>query len=201
MTEDDFLQRPDAKGVSLSKGIALWFTGLSGAGKSTLAHALKGKVCRKWGSCIILDGDVMRKGINAGLGYSKEDRMENIRRIAEIASLLVDNGIICLVSTISPYPELRENARKIIGSEYFFEIFINASLEVCEERDVKGLYMKARQNQIGSFTGIQDEYVSPENPDLQIRTDLLSVPESVEEVMTWLDNVLTQRSVRSYVRL
>lgn len=137
--------------------------------------------------CVILDGDELRKGISANLGFSVEDRTENIRRTAEIARLLVTNGIICIVSTISPYPELRNTAKKIIGEPYFFEVFINAPLSVCEERDVKGLYNKARMNEISSFTGVHDAYIPPESPDLEIRTDLLSIEESLEKIVALLE--------------
>ncbi|MGB8193331.1 MAG: adenylyl-sulfate kinase [Chitinophagaceae bacterium] len=167
------------------KGKALWFTGLSGAGKTTLAKALHERFKKNKIFCVILDGDELRQTINAGLGFSSADRSENIRRIAEIARLMVNNGIICIISTISPYPELRANAKQIIGEEHFSEIFINAPLAVCEERDVKGLYKKARQNKIGSFTGVHDEYTPPESPDLEILTDVFSIEESVEKIYNW----------------
>jgi adenylylsulfate kinase len=175
---------------SPEKGKALWFTGLSGAGKTTLAKALYARlrICSKF--CIILDGDDLRQGVNAGLGFSLSDRVENIRRIAEIAKLLINNGVICIVSTISPYPELRLNASQIIGKDHFFEVFINSPLEVCEERDVKGLYRKARQNKISAFTGIQDEYIPPTNPHLEIRTDIYSIEQSAEKLFTWFEQLV-----------
>jgi adenylylsulfate kinase len=167
------------------KGKAIWFTGLSGSGKTTLARSFCSRMKMSDKFCIPLDGDDMRKGVNAGLGFSHEDRIENIRRIAEIAKLLIDNGIICIVSTISPYAGLRSMAKQIIGEEHFYEVYINAPLEVCEQRDVKGLYSKARQNQIGSFTGIHDEYSPPETPDLEIRTDSISVEDATERLLAW----------------
>lgn len=168
-----------------SKGKVLWFTGLSGAGKTTIAQALHAQWMQQQCFCIILDGDQLRQGINAGLGFSVEDRRENIRRIAEIARLLVDNGIICIVSTISPYAALRDMAKQIIGPGSFSEIFINAPLPVCEQRDVKGLYHKARQNQINSFTGVHDSYEPPVHPDLEIKTDILNLEESVQAITNW----------------
>lgn len=167
------------------KGMALWFTGLSGSGKTTLAKGFHTRLRDKNIFSVILDGDELRKGINAQLGFTPEDRAENIRRIAEIAKIIVDNGIVCLVSTISPYPKLRSDAREIIGDRFFTEIFINAPLSVCEERDVKGLYKRARDKAIPDFTGIQDKYIPPGNPDLEIRTDLLSEAESIELMFSW----------------
>jgi adenylyl-sulfate kinase len=171
-------------------GKVFWFTGLSSAGKTTLATAMCAILQKKNIFCVVLDGDELRSGINADLGFSIDDRRENIRRTAEIARLFAGNGITCIVSTISPYAELRENARKIIGRDRFFEIYINAPLQVCEKRDVKGLYRKARQNQIMSFTGIQDAYSPPENPDLEIRTDLLSIDESAHRLNRWYEDVI-----------
>lgn len=172
------------------KGKALWFTGLSGAGKTTLARELYAHFSKKKVFCVILDGDILRQGLNMDLGFSVEDRTENVRRIAEVARLLVNNGITCIVSTISPYTELRDNAKRIIGQEHFLEIFINAPLSVCEERDVKGLYQKARQNQITSFTGIQDDYMPPASPHLEVRTDILSIEESLERLVVWFEELV-----------
>jgi adenylylsulfate kinase len=161
---------------------AVWFTGLSGAGKTTIAMALHRRLAEDRFFSIILDGDDLRQGINAGLGFTPADRGENVRRAAEISRLLVNNGIICLVSTISPYPELRANARAIVGGERFIEVYVNTPLGVCEERDVKGFYSKARKNQIADFTGVQDRYVPPQSPDIEIRTDGSTVDESVDEL-------------------
>ena len=173
------------------KNMAIWFTGLSGSGKTTLAKEFQCRMKEAGLFCMVLDGDEVRRGINAGLGFTKEDRFENIRRIAEVAKLFVKNGIDCVVSTISPYTELSEMARRIIGKEYFAEIFINAPLSVCEERDVKGLYKCARQNILSGFTGIQDIYVPPTNPDLEINTDKLSLRESLEKLTGWFEHKIT----------
>ena len=166
---------------------AIWFTGLSGAGKTTIARGLQ--CCFRANGCpsVLLDGDELRQGVNSGLGFTKPDRMENIRRTAEMTKILLRNGLVCLISTISPYPELREMARKIIGSELFIEVFINAPLRVCEKRDVKGFYSKARNNQIADFTGVQDLYIPPDNPDLEIRTDQLSIEDSILRILGFLE--------------
>ena len=165
----------------------VWFTGLSGAGKTTLARGLQQRFRQNGYPSVILDGDELREGINSGLGFSKEARMENIRRAAEIAKILINNEVFCIVSTISPYPEMREKAREIIGAESFVEVFVNTPISVCEERDVKGFYKKARQNQVADFTGVQDAYLPPENPDLEIRTDILSVDSAVSTIYTHLE--------------
>jgi adenylylsulfate kinase len=160
----------------------VWFTGLSGAGKTTLAISLHRRLADNKLFSVLLDGDELRQGINAGLGFSPAERGENIRRAAEISRLFVSNGIISIVSTISPYPELRANARNIIRPHRFLEVYVSAPLAVCEQRDVKGFYRKARKNQIDDFTGIQDAYIPPECPDLEIRTDQYTIDESVEKI-------------------
>lgn len=175
--------------LRVKRGKVLWFTGLSGAGKTTLARSLRDHLARHRQPCVILDGDELRKGVNAGLGFSPADRIENIRRVSEIARVVSNNGILCIVSTISPYPEMRTRARDIIGADYFMEIYVNAPLDICEARDVKGLYKKARQNKIGSFTGVHDEYIPPVVPDLEVRTDILSVEDSTERIFNLLKGV------------
>ena len=160
----------------------MWFTGLSGSGKSTIANALEYKLHQLGYKTYALDGDNIRKGINRGLTFSPEDRTENIRRIAEVANLLVDAGIIVLAAFVSPYKKDRENIRKIVGNDNFVEIFVNTSLEECERRDVKGLYKKARAGEIKDFTGINAPYEAPDSPDIEIITDDLSLEQCVDIV-------------------
>ncbi|AEB12563.1 Adenylyl-sulfate kinase [Marinithermus hydrothermalis DSM 14884] len=169
------------------RGVTVWFTGLSGAGKTTLARAIYDELKRRGHRVEILDGDVVRQYLTKGLGFSKEDRDENIRRIGFVAHLLTRNGVIVLVSAISPYRATREEVRRNIGD--FIEVYVNAPLEVCEARDVKGLYKKARAGEIKNFTGIDDPYEPPVNPEVECRTDLESVEESVAKVLGKLEEL------------
>jgi adenylylsulfate kinase len=166
------------------RGVTLWFTGLSGAGKTTITQALEKKLKENGYGIEVLDGDVVRTNLTKGLGFSKADRDENIRRIGFVSNLLTRHGVIVLVSAISPYRDIREEVRQKIGN--FVEIFVNAPLAVCEGRDVKGLYQKARQGEIKGFTGIDDPYEEPLNPEVECRTDLESLEESVAKVWTKL---------------
>ena len=159
--------------------LLLWFTGLSGSGKSTIANALEEKLHQEGYKTYALDGDNIRKGINKGLTFSPEDRKENIRRIAEIAHLMVDAGLVVLAAFVSPYKKDRENIARIVGNDNFVEIFVNTSIEECEKRDVKGLYKKARAGEIKDFTGVNAPYEAPENPAVEIITDGLSIEECV----------------------
>jgi adenylylsulfate kinase len=162
------------------RGVTLWFTGLSGAGKTTITQALEKKLREDGYGIEVLDGDVVRTNLTKGLGFSKADRDENIRRIGFVSHLLTRHGVIVLVSAISPYRDIREEVRQKIGD--FVEIFVNAPLAVCEGRDVKGLYKKARQGEIKGFTGIDDPYEEPLNPEVECHTDLESLEESVAKV-------------------
>ncbi|PLZ04772.1 adenylyl-sulfate kinase [Fischerella thermalis] len=176
-------------GMAISKlqhsGVTVWFTGLSGAGKTTISSAVE-KVLRSQGYKVeVLDGDVVRQNLTKGLGFSKEDRDENVRRVGFVASLLSRNGVIVLVSAISPYRNIREEMRQRIDN--FVEVYVNAPLDVCERRDVKGLYQKARSGQIKNFTGIDDPYEPPLNADIECRTDLESLEESVSKVLAKLE--------------
>jgi adenylylsulfate kinase len=162
------------------RGVTLWFTGLSGAGKTTITQALEKKLREGGYGIEVLDGDVVRTNLTKGLGFGKADRDENIRRIGFVSHLLTRHGVIVLVSAISPYRDIREEVRQKIGD--FVEIFVNAPLAVCEGRDVKGLYQKARQGEIKGFTGIDDPYEEPLNPEVECRTDLESLEESVAKV-------------------
>lgn len=165
-----FLVRQDPK--------VIWLTGLSGAGKTTMAIALEREIQRKGYFTKSFDGDEIRKGLNKDLAYSDTDRMENIRRTAEVARLFADHGLIVICSFITPTAAMREMARNIIGPARFVEVFVNCPLEICEQRDVKGLYLKARQGLITDFTGIGSGYEIPAHPDIELRTDLWSVEKS-----------------------
>lgn len=162
-------------------GVTVWFTGLSGAGKTSISHAV-GEQLRSQGNKIeILDGDIVRQNLTKGLGFSKADRDENIRRIGFVSHLLTRNGVVVLVSAISPYREIREEVRKKIGD--FVEVYVNAPLEICEQRDVKGLYQRARAGEIKGFTGIDDPYEPPVNPEVECQTHLEDLSESVGKVI------------------
>ncbi len=165
------------------KGLTLWFTGLSGSGKSTVAIALERELSSAGILCRIIDGDNVRSALNSDLGFSAEDRVENIRRIAEVCKLFTQTGIVTLATFISPTRELREMARNIIGKDDFMEIYVSTSLEECERRDVKGLYAKARKGEIKNFTGISAPFEEPLAPDTSIDTGKLSLEESVREIM------------------
>ena len=160
----------------------LWFTGLSGSGKSTLAIALEEKLFALGYHVVLLDGDNIRTGINSNLGFSEEDRTENIRRIAEVAKLFVSNGQICIVSFISPLISMREQAKSIIGAENFVEVFIDTPIEECEARDVKGLYKKARAGEIQDFTGVNAPYELPLTPDIHIETKGTEIRQSLNDL-------------------
>ncbi len=168
----------------------IWFTGLSGSGKTTLAANLEKELFFRRFFCQVLDGDNIRTGINNNLGFSKEDRLENIRRIAEVSKLLINTGMITICSFISPTNEIREMARNIIGKDDFIEIFLNPPLEVCETRDTKGLYQKARAGIIKDFTGISAPFEAPENPDVEIDTSSTSIKDSVDMIFdTIIDRI------------
>ena len=166
------------------QGVAVWFTGFSGAGKSTIADALTKKLKSAGYQLEVLDGDEIRENLTKDLGFSKEDRDTNIRRIGFVAKLLARNGVIVLVPVISPYRAIREEMRASIDN--FVEVFVNAPIAVCEERDVKGLYKKVRAGQIKQFTGIDDPYEPPLNPEVECRTDLEELSESVDKIFDTL---------------
>ena len=170
--------------------MVLWFTGLSGSGKSTLVNAVEKRLVAQNRHTMSLDGDNVRQGLNRNLGFKEQDRIENIRRIAEVAKLMNDAGLIVLVSAISPYERDRENARQIIGSEHFVEIFVDTPLEVCEQRDVKGLYAKARQGKIPNFTGVSSPYEIPQDPELTISTTDCGIEESVDRILDFYQEIV-----------
>lgn len=180
---DKMLTRADKEELLHQHSVMIWFTGLSGSGKSTIAIALERELQKRSLLCRILDGDNIRSGINNNLGFSEEDRVENIRRIAEIGKLFVDTGIITIAAFISPNNDIREMAANIIGKENFLEIFVSTPIEECERRDVKGLYAKARRGEIKNFTGISAPFEAPANPALSIDTSKLSVEESVNKLL------------------
>lgn len=168
------------------KSVILWFTGLSGAGKSTLAHAVEERLHQMGCSTFVLDGDNVRHGLCGDLGFSDQDRQENIRRVGEVAKLMLEAGTITLTAFISPFRAERALARKLVPHGDFLEIFCSCELDVCERRDVKGLYQKARQGQISHFTGISSPYEVPDNPELRIDTGKLTLAESVDQVLALL---------------
>jgi adenylylsulfate kinase len=162
------------------RGFVVWLTGLSGAGKTTIAHALAERLKAAGYKVEILDGDVVRQHFSKGLGFSKEDRIENIKRVAYVAHLLARNGVVVIVALISPYREGRNYARQLIGD--FVEVYVKCPLNVLIERDVKGLYAKALRGEIQNFTGISDPYEPPENPEVVVETDKETVDESVDKI-------------------
>ena len=180
---DRMLGREDKEALLKQRSVMVWFTGLSGSGKSTIAIALERELHKRGLLCRILDGDNIRSGINSNLGFSAEDRVENIRRIAEVSKLFIDTGVITIAAFISPNNELREMASTIIGKDNFLEIYVNTPIEECERRDVKGLYAKARKGEIKDFTGVSAPFEAPEHPALSLDTSVLSLEESVNKLL------------------
>lgn len=166
------------------RGAIIWFTGLSGSGKSTLAHAVEETLHQQGCRTFVLDGDNVRHGLCGDLGFSDQDRQENIRRIGEMAKLFMEAGVIVLTAFISPYRADRERVRAMVGQSNFIEIYCDTSIEICERRDVKGLYKKARAGEIAEFTGISSPYEQPENPELVLNTGAESLDGCVQEVMS-----------------
>lgn len=188
-TFDRMLTRQDKERLLGQRGTMVWLTGLSGSGKSTIAIALERRLQERGLLCRILDGDNIRSGINSNLGFSADDRRENIRRIAEVAKLFVDTGIITIAAFISPTVEMRNLARDIIGEADFREVYVSTPLSVCENRDVKGLYAKARRGEIKNFTGIDAPFEPPTSPALCLDTSVLTLEESVEKLMALIVGV------------
>ena len=184
---DRVVQRAAKEQLLKQKSKVLWFTGLSGSGKSTIAVGLEKELYKQGYLTQILDGDNIRTGINRNLGFSDEDRKENIRRIAEVSKLFIDCGIITINSFVSPTIAIRNQARELIGNENFIEIYVNAPLDLCEKRDVKGLYKKARRGEIQDFTGINAPFEAPKNPFIEINTAKLDIEQSINKV---LENIL-----------
>jgi len=183
---DDILQREDKESLLQQKSKVIWMTGLSGSGKTTVAKGVERYLHNNGILNQLLDGDNIRVGISNNLTFSSEDRAENIRRIAEVSKLFLNCGIVTLNCFVSPTIEIRNIAKEIIGVENFIEVYINASVETCEERDVKGLYKKARKGEIKDFTGISSPFEAPENPEIEINTSELSIDESVQKVLDYI---------------
>ncbi len=173
--------------IKKQKPCILWFTGLSGSGKSTIANAVELELNRRSYHTYLLDGDNVRLGLNRGLGFSDEDRVENIRRVGEVSKLFVDAGNITLTAFISPFQKDRELVRALVEKDEFIEVFVNTPLEICEKRDPKGLYKKVREGKIKDFTGIDSSYEEPLNAEIRLFTDTMSVEDCVDSVINYLD--------------
>ena len=186
-------------GTRNGRGFTLWFTGLSGAGKTTIAEIVESELRGKFGQVEVLDGDIVRTNLSKGLGFSKEDRDTNILRIGFVANLLTRNGVGVIVSAISPFKEARDQVRRNVGED-FIEVFVDAPLEVCAERDVKGLYEKAFTGEIEHFTGVSDPYEPPAAPELHVKTNEEEPQESARRVIVKLEELGYLRPVREYNR-
>jgi adenylylsulfate kinase len=188
------ITRADREKQLNQRSFVLWFTGLSGSGKSTIANAVEQKLFDSGYKTYTLDGDNIRQGINKGLTFTAEDRAENLRRIAEVAKLFVDSGQICMAAFVSPTLQDRKIVRDIVGDKDFIEVFVDTPLEICEQRDVKGLYAKARKGEIKNFTGISAPYEAPVNPEITVKTENKSVEESAQEVFKYIINHIKNQS-------
>ena len=184
--QDRLLQRSDKEALLGQRGVCIWMTGLSGSGKSTIAIAIERELHQRGRSCTVLDGDNVRTGINNNLGFSGADRTENIRRIAEVAKLFVQQGVIVVCCFVSPTIAIREQAKNIIGADDFIEVFVDTPLEVCEQRDVKGLYAKARSGEVKDFTGISAPFMAPPSPAIRIATADRSEEASTAELLNFI---------------
>ncbi|MBQ1633582.1 MAG: adenylyl-sulfate kinase [Bacteroidaceae bacterium] len=182
------MTREDKENLLGQRGIMVWFTGLSGSGKSTVALGVERELHRQGILCRILDGDNIRTGINNNLGFSAEDRRENIRRIAEVGKLFVQTGIVTLACFVSPTNDIRQLARDIIGADDFLEVYVSTPIEECERRDVKGLYARARRGEVKDFTGISAPFEAPLYPSLSIDTSRLSLEDCVQKVVQLITN-------------
>jgi len=180
------VSREDRERLLGQRPVLVWFTGLSGSGKSTLAVQLEAQLHAAGYKTYLLDGDNVRAGLNRDLDFTEAGRVENIRRIGEVSKLMLDAGVIVLSAFISPFQADREQVKTIVGSGNYCEVFVDAPLEVCEQRDVKGLYKKARGGEVKNFTGIDSPYESPQHPDVHIPTDKLSIDESLERLLAFV---------------
>lgn len=184
---EHLVTREERSALKGHRGAVLWFTGLSGAGKSTIANAVDTALNQRGVHTYVLDGDNVRHGLNKNLGFSAEDRAENIRRIGEVGKLMADAGLVTLTAFISPYRDDRDAVRALMDTDAFVEIYCKASLETCEGRDPKGLYKKARAGEIKGFTGIDDPYEAPESPEIVLDSDNKGIAELAGEVIAWLE--------------
>ncbi len=196
---NDFIRRSRRRFLVKQNPRAIWLTGLSGAGKTTLSEAVQKDLRKRGYFTKIFDGDIVRTGLCKDLGYSIEDRMENIRRISEVAKIFLDSGIIVICSFITPTKAMRDLARSIIGEDRFLEVYVNAPLEVCEARDVKGLYARARQGLIKDFTGIDSVFEPPVKPDIEVRTDLWSIDKTVRYMLRRIIPWIRYRRITIYI--
>lgn len=184
--QNSSVNREDRERRNHHKSFAIWFTGLSGSGKSTVAYSLEKRLFEKGIQSYVLDGDNIRHGLNKDLGFSKEDRGENLRRIGEVSKLMVDAGVIVISSFISPFESDRQNVKALFQSKDFIEVFIDCPLSVCEDRDPKGLYKKARKGEIIDFTGVSSPYERPDKPNIAVNTELLTIEESTSSILDYL---------------
>jgi adenylylsulfate kinase len=180
------LQRSDKESLLEQKAKVIWLSGLSGSGKTTVAKGVEKELHQRGYVCKVLDGDNIRTGINNNLGFSPEDRLENIRRIAEVSKLFINCGIITINSFISPTEKIRDNAKEVIGAEDFIGVYVNAPVSVCEQRDTKGLYKKARAGEIKNFTGVDSVFEPLSKPDIEIKTDELDIEASVQKIIDYV---------------
>lgn len=185
---EQLLQRKHKERLLRQRGLVIWFTGLSGSGKTTIATALEKDLAKKGFLTQVLDGDNVRTGICNNLGFSEADRTENIRRIAEVAKLFLDCGVVVICCFVSPTKAIRSQAKAIIGKKDFVEVFVNTPIEICEKRDVKGLYAKARKGQIKDFTGVNAPFEAPAKPDIELKAGKLSVKDCVKKISKSIKN-------------
>jgi adenylylsulfate kinase len=182
--------RQDREKINQHRSVVIWFTGLSGSGKSTIANLLEKRLNTMQIHTYSLDGDNLRSGLNKELSFSKADRDENLRRVSEVAKLFVDAGIVVIAAFISPYIKTREEIKQIVGSDDYIEVFVNTPIEICEQRDVKGLYKKARAGKIKNFTGIDSPYEEPLNPSIEINTVQECPKEAVDKIISFIQKRL-----------
>lgn len=189
--QDYRVTKTDRRNLNQHSSCIVWFTGLSGSGKSTLANGVEQQLFEKGIRTYVLDGDNIRYGLNNNVDFSNEGRKENIRRIGEVSKLFVDAGLVVLTAFISPFREDRDRVRSLVGADEFIEVFVDCPLELCEQRDVKGLYKKARAGEIPDFTGISSPFEAPLNPELKISTETLSVQEAVDQLTSFIMKKIT----------